>query len=207
MYRVYSCVRESSRALVPGSRDSQDDSEAVKWSWEQIRGACGSGAGRQTLPRHHQRGHATADVPQVTDIAVTSRHITSPMAMWLTELLTLLSPLIHMSFLTTGTFTEEDWGLPTLRSIYTHSFQSRRDPFGKWFYVGKYRMLSNSLVTEHIWFNCHILIFIHSIFFLPTTSVIGREREREKGVRQEDVPPFTKHTARHWYILWLPTAI
>ena len=55
----------------------------------------------------HQLGHATAGVPQVTNIAVTSRHITSSMAMWLTELLTLLSPLIYMSFLNTETFTEE----------------------------------------------------------------------------------------------------
>ena len=60
---------------------------------------------------HHQLGQATADIPQVTNIAVTSCHIISPIAMWLTELLTLLSPLIYMSFLTTKTFAEEDRGL------------------------------------------------------------------------------------------------
>lgn len=38
------------------------------------------------------------------------------MAMWLTELLTLLSPLIYMSFLATETFTEEHRGLPGLRN-------------------------------------------------------------------------------------------
>lgn len=76
-------------------------------------------AATKALPQH-QLGRATADVPQVTDIAVTSRHITSPMAMWLSELLTLLSPLIYMSFLTTETFTEEDWGLPRFRNNPMH---------------------------------------------------------------------------------------
>lgn len=68
--------------------------------------------------RQHQPGLTTADVPQVTNIVATACHITSPMAMRLTELLTLLSPLIHMSFLTTKTFAEEVWGLPWIQEQY-----------------------------------------------------------------------------------------
>lgn len=62
------------------------------------------GAGRavEASPQHGP-GHATAHVPQVTDIAVTSRHITSPVAVLLTVLLTPLSPLIAVSSLTAET--------------------------------------------------------------------------------------------------------